>query len=75
MFKTKRYYKNCLEMQIKNNKMINEKLILERDYSKNKALEMVEQELMFKKQISGLKGQLTKAKNKLNQIKKMKEEQ
>lgn len=74
MFKTKRYYKKCLAMQISNNKMINEKLMQEKQYSHSIALDqksLKEQITEYKKEIKVLKSKVTKL---TNQMKKIKEE-
>lgn len=71
MFKSKRYYKDCLAKQISNNKMINEKLINCREAIIAKNIELVAQESEYKKEIKVLKGKVTRL---TNQLKKLKEE-
>lgn len=78
-FKTKRYYKNSLKIQMSNNKMINEHLMKEKKYSQElstinnnllKENNKINQELIdIKKEKSVLKGKLTKLTNELNKSK------
>lgn len=71
MFKTKRYYKNCLAMQISNNKIINQKLINCRETNIARITEFEAQEADYKKEIKVLKSKVTRL---TNQMKKLKEE-
>lgn len=78
-FKTKRYYKNSLKIQMSNNKMINEHLMKEKKYSQElskinnnliKEYNEINQQLIdIKKEKSVLKGKLTKLTNELNKQK------
>lgn len=71
MFKTKRYYKKCLAMQIENNKIINQKFINFKQDVISSNININEKVDNYKKEIKTLKSKVTKL---TNQIKKMKEE-
>lgn len=73
MFKTKKYYRTCLAMQINNNKHLNQKYIEEKKLR-------TEQESMFeskiiqieqnhKKELKTLKSKVTRLTNQLNKMK------
>lgn len=78
-FKTKRYYKNSLKIQMSNNKMINEHLMKEKKYSQELSItnnslfktieEMTNQIDDYKKEIKVLKTKATRFSNELKRIK------